>query len=186
MILDKQLFRNYNELYELILCCYKDISILKAFEKLQKEKSNLYNMVPHISNHFVVLVQKDLALTLWKIYYDVDSNANTVSKFRNTINKLLRDSDCERRLVKKEKINKSIENKLKVLRRQFLAHTDMKRNDSRIKICELKELLDVICREFNRVCDAIDDDRVVNISEINIGWQDMSCYMELLALYNKK
>lgn len=170
----------------MILCCYKDISILKAFEKLQNEKIDLYNMVPHISNHFVVLVQKDLALTLWKIYYDTDSKANTVPKFRNTINKLLRDSGCEGKQVKQEKINKSIEDKLKAVRRQFLAHVDMKRNDSRIEICELKELLDIICREFNRVCDVIDDDKISQISEINIRWQDMNCYVELLVLYNRK
>ncbi len=186
MILENQLFRNYNELYELILCCYKDISILKAYEKLQKEKSDLYNMVSHISNHFVLLVQKDLALTLWKIYYDTDSNANTVPKIRNAINKLLRDSGCECKQVKQEKINKSTEDKLKMLRRQFLAHVDMKRNNNRIEICELKELLDAICREFNNVCDVVDDDRIVNISEINIGWQDMNCYAELLVLYAKE
>lgn len=186
MILDKQLFRNYNELYELILCCYKDISILKAYEKLQNEESDSYNMVSHISNHFVLLVQKDLALTLWKIYYDTDSDANTVPKFRNAINKFLRDSGCECKQVKPEKINKSIEDKLKMMRRQFLAHVDMKRNGSKIEICELKELLDVICREFNSVCEVIDDDRIVNISEINIGWQDMNCYAELLVLYSQK
>lgn len=186
MILENQLFRNYNELFELILCCYKDISILKAYEKLQKEKSDLYNMVSHISNHFVLLVQKDLALTLWKIYYDTDSNANTVPKFRNAINKLLRDSSCECKQVKQEKINKSTEDKLKMLRRQFLAHVDMKRNNNRIEICELKELLDTICREFNNVCDVVDDDRIDNISEINIGWQDMNCYAELLVLYAKE
>lgn len=186
MILDKQLFRNYNELYELILCCYKDISVLKAYEKLQNEKIDSYNMVSHISNHFVLLTQKDLALTLWKIYYDTDPNANTIPKFRNVINKLLRDSDCECKQVKQEKINKNTEDKLKMLRRQFLAHVDMERNNNRIEICELKELLDVICREFNRVCDVIDDDKIDNISEINIGWQDMICYTELLALYNPK
>ena len=67
-----------------------------------------------------------------------------------------------------------------------MAHVDMERNNNRIEICELKELLDVICREFNRLCDVIYDDKIDNISEINIGWQDMICYTELLALYNLK
>ena len=185
MILEQQLFRNYNELYELILCCYKDVSILQEYDKLQKEKSDLYNMALNISNHFVRLVQKDLALTLWKIYYDTNKNANTVSKFRNAINKLLQDSDREFKPVKKEKTNKSIENKLIMMRREFLAHADMKRDSSKIVICELKELLDLICSEFNRVCDVIDDNRIGNISE-NIEWQDMACRTELLALYDQK
>ena len=62
----------------------------------------------------------------------------------------------------------------------------MKRNNNTIEICELKELLDTICREFNNVCDVVDDDRIDNISEINIGWQDMNCYAELLVLYAKE
>ena len=61
----------------------------------------------------------------------------------------------------------------------------MTRSDSIIKICELKDVLDDICREFNRVCDVIDDDRVVKISEINIGLQEMTCYKELLSLYHE-
>ena len=179
MILDKQLFRNYNELYELILCCYKDVSILQEYEKLQKEKRDWYNVAPNVSNYFVRLVQKDLASTLWKIYYDT----NTVSKFRNTINESLRNSDCRYETVKKERTNRSTENKLKAMRHQFLAHADMKRDSSKIDICELTELLEAICREFNKVCDVIDDDKFAGISEINIGVQDMNYRMELLALY---
>ena len=72
-----------------------------------------------------------------------------------------------------------------MMRREFLAHADMKRDSSKIEISELKELLDLICSEFNRVCDVIDDDRIVNISE-NIEWQDAACRTELLALYDQK
>lgn len=170
----------------LILSCYKDTAILKAYKKLQDEKSDLYNDLSDISNHLILLSQKDLALTLWKIYCDTDENANTISKFRNSINKLLRDNGCECQQVKKEKIDKSIENKLKKMRHKFLAHTDMRRNNSRIEMCELKEFLDGICTEFNRICDVIDDHRVESISEKKIAWQDMIFYTELLALYNPK
>ncbi len=183
MILDQQLFRNYNELYTLILNCYKYNSILKAYEKMQKEKSDLYNRVPHISNCFVLLVQKDLALTLWKIYYDKDPNANTVPRFRNTINELLRDSGCNDKQIKQEKINKSTKNKLTTLRKKYLAHVDMKRNDNRIEIRELEELLNGICRDFNRVCDVIDNDQISNISQMNIDLQHMYYYTELFVLY---
>lgn len=185
MILNEQLFRNYNELYESILRCYQEISVLEAYETMQKQQMDLYKRVCHISNLFVLLSQKDLALTIWKIYLDTNTNANTVAKFRNTINTLLKNSGYEDRTVKKEKINKNIVNKLTMMRRQFLAHTDEMRGDSIIQICELKNLLDDICREFNRVCDVIDDDRVAKISEINIGLQEMTCYKELFSLYHE-
>lgn len=186
MKLDKQLFRNYNELYTLILWCYKDISILEAYERLQNKKKDLYNTAPHISNHFIVLLQKDLALTLWKIYCDTDTNANTVPHFRNAINKLLRDSGCKEKQIKQGKINKGIVEVLKKLRCQFLAHVDMKRNDSKISICDLKNLLNTIYNEFNKVCDIIDDERVAKISDIVIGVQEMNYYPELLLLYEQK
>lgn len=185
MILNEQLFRNYNELYESILRCYQEISVLEAYETLQKQQMDLYKRVCHISNLVVLLSQKDLALTIWKIYLDTNQNANTVAKFRNKINTFLKNSGYENKTVKKEKINKIIVNKLTMMRRQFLAHTDMTRSDSIIKICELKDVLDDICREFNRVCDVIDDDRVVKISEINIGLQEMTCYKELFSLYHE-
>lgn len=185
MILNEQLFRNYNELYESILRCYQEISVLEAYEMLQKQQMDLYKRAFHISNLVVLLSQKDLALTIWKVYFDTNKNANTVAKFRNTINTLLKNSGCEDKTVKKEKINKIVLNKLMMMRRQFLAHTDMKRSDSIIKICELKDVLDDICREFNGVCDVIDDDRVVKISEINIGLQEMTCYKELFSLYHE-
>ena len=103
MILNEQLFRNYNELYESILRCYQENSVLVAYETLQKQQMDLYKRVCHISNLVVLLSQKDLALTIWKIYLDTNTNANTVAKFRNTINTLLKNSGCEDKTVKKEK-----------------------------------------------------------------------------------
>ena len=69
------------------------------------------------------------------------------------------------------------------MRREFLAHTDMKRKSSKIEICELEELLDAIYREFKGVYDVIGDNRITNISEIDIELQDMNCRRELLSLY---
>lgn len=185
MELDGQLFRNYNELYALIMCCYKDVSLIDAYGRLQKEKRDSYEGVSDISNHFVLLMQKDLALTLWKIYCDCDSNANTVPKFRNDINESLRNSGFLQKQVKTEKAKKSIEDKLNMMRRKFLAHTDMKRDSSKIEICELKEMLDTICSGFNKVCDVIDDDSIVGISKEDIDLQNMICSTELFALYEQ-
>ena len=83
--LDNQTYRNYNELYDMILQCYRNISILNVYKELQTEKTETYNMYSNISNHIIRLVQKDLALTIWKMYFDTDTKANTIPKFRNTI-----------------------------------------------------------------------------------------------------
>lgn len=182
MELEGQLFRNYNELYALIMCCYKDFSLIEAYGRLQKEKKDSYERVANISNHFVVLMQKDLALTLWKIYCDNDPNANTVPKFRNAI---LRNSSSTQKQVEKVKTKNDIEDKLKMMRRQFLAHTDMNRSGSKIEICELKEMLDTICGVFNKVCEVIDNDRIIGISKEDIDLQNMICITELFALYEQ-
>lgn len=184
--MEEQLCRNYNELYSLILQCYKDISILDGYKKLQTKRTELYNMVPNISNHIVRLIQKDLALTIWKIYFDTNPNANTIPKFRNIINNQLRNSGNECKQVKKEKLDEDFTSKLVSMRKQFLAHADMTRNDSKIEISDLKGVLDAICKEFNNVCSVVDDERITGISEINIGLQDMNYQVELLALYSRE
>lgn len=184
--LNEQLFRNYNELYSLIEQCYKDISMLDGYKELQTERTEWYNTALNISNHIVRLLQKDLALTIWKIYFDLDPNANTIPKFRNAINNELRNSGNAHKQVKKENLDSSFTCKLLSMRKKFLAHTDMKRNDSRIEISDLKDILDTICKEFNNVCNVIDDERVNGILDMEIGIQNMMCRIELSKLYSQE
>lgn len=186
MILEGQLLRNYNELYELILYCYKNFFILEEYKKLQENKNDLYINSSYISNHFILLAQKELALTLWKIYCDKNPNSNTVPKFRNAINKLLRECGCTDKQIEKENRNSNFENILNEMRQKFLAHTDMKRTDNKIAISGLKRLLDVVCIEFNKVCDIIDDEKIHNISKGVIDREKVQCYFGLYALYNSK
>ena len=137
----------------------------------------------NISDQFIFLLQKDLELTLWKIYYDNDSKANTIPKFRNTVNDMLRNCNCPDKQVKKQKGNRKTEETVKIMRRQFLAHTDMTRDDSRIEVSDMSELLDVMCKEFNCICEVVDDDQVVGMSKNEIGKQKYSCRRQLLSLY---
>ena len=166
MKFNEQFYRNYNELYTMIKQCYCEVAILEAYIELQKDRPDLYNKVINISNQFVFLLQKDLELTLWKIYYDNDSKANTIPKFRNTVNDILRNCNCPDKQVKKQKGNRKTEETVKIMRRQFLAHTDMTR--------------------FNCICEVVDDDQVIGISENEIGKQKYSCQMQLLSLYIQK
>lgn len=182
--LDEQLYRNYNELYFLIMQCYKDVSILKVYMELQTKKLELYNIAPHISNHIVRSTQKELALTLWKIYFDKNPKANTIPKFRNLINEKIQQHDNKDKQIEKAKINKDVEVKLNLMRREFLAHVDMTRSDSRIEISDLSDLLDIMCKEFNNICSVVNDKSVNSISEISVGLQDMTLRGELLVLYN--
>ena len=182
--LDEQLYRNYNELYSLIIQCYKDVSILKVYMELQAKECEVYSMTPNVTNHIVKATQMELALTLWKMYFDNDSKANTIPKFRNSINGKLHTYGIKGQRINRSKIKKEIEDNLNLLRRQFLAHADMTRSDNRIEMSDLFNLLDVMYKEFNCICSVIDDDRVSGISEENIGLQDMEIQVELLALYN--
>jgi hypothetical protein len=85
--------------------------------------------------------------------------------------------------VKKQKGNRKTEETVKIMRRQFLAHTDMTRDDSRIEVSDMSELLDVMCKEFNCICEVVDDDQVVGMSKNEIGKQKYSCRRQLLSLY---
>lgn len=184
MRLDDKLWRNYNELYDLILCCYRDVSILKVYETLQEENNDFLKMTPKNSKYYVLLLQKDLVLTLWKLYCDNDKNAETIQKFRNDIKKKDRSIELE----KLEIINPNTIRKIEQMRNQYLAHTDMTRKGSRIEIAELKKMLDTICREFNKVSKAIGDDRIKNseILKAEIDLQVIGYEHELRLIYNQK
>lgn len=184
--LDNQTYRNYNELYDMILQCYRNISILNVYKELQTEKTETYNMYSNISNHIIRLVQKDLALTIWKMYFDTDTKANTIPKFRNTINNRLREFDNGHKKIYKSKFNADTIKKLECMRMKFLAHTDMTRSNNRIEISDLMEILDTMCNEFNNICSVIEDERVNGITDVNIGFQNMIYQAELLTLYSKE
>ncbi|CCZ27683.1 unknown [Firmicutes bacterium CAG:194] len=183
MKLSNQLFRNYSELADIILHCYKDLVILDFYRTLQIGDKEKYCKSININNHFVVLLQKDLALSLWKICFDNDPKANTVSKFRNNINKLLREDGRAVDQVKKEVISQEVKNDIINMRKQFLAHTDMTRKNSRLEIKKLSELLESIRAEFNNVCDAINDENVKRISDMELGKNEMSYTIEMVSIY---
>ena len=69
------------------------------------------------------------------------------------------------------------------MRKQFLAHTDMTRKNSRLEIKKLSELLESIRAEFNNVCDAINDENVKRISDIELGKNEMSYTIEMVSIY---
>ena len=174
MILDEQLFRNYNELKKMILQGYQDVAILNSFEQMRKNQDEFPETVKGVANHFIVLCQKDLALTIWKIKLDTNPNANTVSQFRGKIGQELRKSDPTAGRIKKYNLDSTLETELTNMRKRYLAHTDMTRGDSQIKISELESALNGIRGEFNATCNVIDDDRVQQITEgeiarVNIG-----------------
>lgn len=183
MRLDEQLLRNYNELADNILSCYKDVAILSNYQRMQVEQSAIYTTFGNFNNHCVLLLQKDLALTVWKIYFDTNPNANTVRKFRNSINLLLRKLNADGVQVKKESINKKFEKTMLNMRKQFLAHCDMTREDSRLEISSIKETLDTIRTEFNNVCNAIDDENVKYISDIELEIIEMTYAIEMASLF---
>lgn len=185
MVLEGQLIKNYNELYKIILDCYKDVFILERYKKLEDEKNEMYVESACISTHFVFLAQKDLALTLWKIYCDIDSKSNTIPKFRNDINDKLRESGYIDKQVEKKNKNGYIENELNRIRQKFLAHTDINRTDSRIKISELNYLLSRVLEEFNDVCEVIDNKDINRISQATIDLEKLRCNIALNVLYER-
>lgn len=184
--LDEQLIRNYNELYSLIMQCYRDVSILEFYMELQAKEFELYKRLPNIGNHIVRSTQMELALTLWKVYFDKDSKANTIPKFRNSINSKLLDCGNGGKKIRREKIAKDVEEKMNLIRMKFLAHADMTRSNSRIEISDLSKLLAIMCKEFNNICSVIDDERVNSISETKVALQDIILRDELQKLYNLK
>ena len=59
----------------------------------------------------------------------------------------------------------------------------MTREDSRLEISSIKETLDTIRAEFNNVCNAIDDENVKYISDIELGIIEMTYAIEMASLF---
>ena len=186
MILDEQLFRNYNELKKMILQGYQDVAILNSFEQMRKNQDEFPETVKGVANHFIVLCQKNLALTIWKIKLDTNPNANTVSQFRRRIGQELRKSDSTAGRIKKYNLDSTLETELTNKRKKYLAHTDMTRGDSKIKISELESALIGIRGEFDATCNVIDDDRVRQITEGEIAGISIGTGIGMNVIFHKR
>lgn len=155
------------ELRAVILQCYADIILLETFDKLSDiEKGSSF-----IEFHLSYIVKMDLALNVYKICIDKNKSANTIPKLVNCVNRDFKD-DKMFEPIKKNKMDKLLENELKEMRSTFIAHLDINHNNKSIQINSIKTVVMNAKEDYNKVCDC---DKLPLLKEYRIN--DKELYM---------
>lgn len=147
MVTNEKYFNLYDELYGLLLRAYYDVYSLKEIECYNESIKNGDNVLIkssfNVMSHICELLKADLGLIIWKVFSDTNSKANTLrslcSKLRNISLEQSLNLVLPRLGLPSE--FRSVEFRLSVLRKTFLAHNDKDKLHTSVKLDELIRLL---------------------------------------------
>ena len=154
---------------------YQALAILSALDRI-KSRINSNDHRFSIIKYLCESAKIDLALSIWKIYFDTDKDANTVKHLESF---LRRNGYQIKGNTKLSSRSKKIEYKLNRMRNTYLAHLDKDQSQISIKIADLESVFLEIVEMVNSLCDKSIDDRVQPISEISTGLLKMNTEIAL-------
>ena len=165
---DEEYYKRINNIYSLLVKAYMDKYILESIEHFKKEKQDkqeknsfFYNNTVFTLIHICELAKADLALELWKMYYDNKAQANTIKQLKNYLN-----SEYKLRLKIVETQNIKDARKLVVdARHGFIAHNFMDSENVKVNIKDLLNALEDIRSTFNQMCLQEVDSRVQPLTD---------------------
>jgi len=182
----------FYELRYVILQCYMDLEILYGIERFNDiiKKKQVSASEIDVARHICELVKSNLAMSIWKSYFDNNKDANTISHLRNEIAMFLKEQDSKINLPKRQK-NKIIDQLRKPLckmRNELLAHQDSERVIDKILIKDLSEMTNVLVAELNDISNhelLINELKPIKTSEIELAKLNASMGIELLISANR-
>lgn len=167
LLVKEEYFSRYNELYYLILRGYIDYSCINIISNSSNAVRNSQpffdSAVHNVLGHICEVLKSDLALTLWKVYYD-DHGASTVGQLKKFFYTTLKKAPR----AEPQAINEKQKQKVGQIRSEFLAHNLLNKSGVEITLAELKEQLDEAKSFLNILCDPTIDPRVKEISDTNL------------------
>lgn len=138
--------RRFEELKYLLEKAFIDVCLLRELEKMK--------LVNNIVGHIYELVKSDLALIVWKMYYDTNPKANTLKHLHSFVKNKFGEVVSPRDLPKM-----SIANNLTVtgkqiesIRKSFLAHNDIDKKHASVNISQMIEIVDSLQVILNGLC----------------------------------
>jgi len=161
------------ELYHLILKAYIDKALLEAIEmnnsvikqSLMVMERRSFNVLGHICE----LIKSDLALTIWKVYFDNDGKAGTLKKLSRLLRNSFNTATDNNHFAKLSKKYSGIQLELNILRNEFLSHNDQRKSGAKIELSDLYSVLDELKEMYNSLCDTSVDKRVRKITPQDTG-----------------
>lgn len=147
--INEEYSQRYWNLFDLLQQAYMDRYLLEEIVNYTEDikqyegayKTKAYSVLGHIS----ALLKKDLCLVIWKVYCDGDNRANTIQ----ALNRYLMPITGKHYKTKISKDIRPLEETLKTMRRQWLAHNDQQQDDLSIPTTDLYRVLDEICELLN-------------------------------------
>ena len=77
----------YTGILELLISGYYDSFMLQAIDEIRPESKDYVGVSFKMLRHISELLKRDLALVIWRIYFDSDSKANTVRQLNGYLRK---------------------------------------------------------------------------------------------------
>lgn len=141
------------------------VGILRCLGQFSEVDINRRDPRYKIIIHLCELAKRDLVLTVWKLYFDSDSKANTVRSLKRYLYSIGYKKDCKMKLSKEVSL---IEKPLRKLRSEYLAHIDSNIDYNTVSIELVVKAFYEIVEMAKCLCDANIDDRAKPISDISI------------------
>ena len=157
---DEEYYKKQSNIYSLLFQAYMDKYFLESVEhfkaNIPPKTTGLINNAIFVVAHICELAKKDLALTLWKTYYDDSGDANTVKQLNRY---LFMNHQIKYKIVETENI-KRIRSTLSSLRHGFIAHNLMDNDGRELQVMDIISALEDIRKIFNDLCFNTIDSRV--------------------------
>lgn len=147
--IDEEYYERQSNIYSLLFRAYLDKFFLDSVDyfksNIPAERSAEINNAVFAVSHICELTKNDLALTLWKAFYDDSNDANTVKKMNRY---LFGHYGFKYKVIETENIKK-IRPLLKAARHGFIAHNLMDDTGRTLQITDLSNALEDVRTIFN-------------------------------------
>ncbi len=182
---NEEYYDRYTELQDLVLRAYIDVlsleEITSAVGTNQDSHIEMLDVSINALGHICELLKADMALTIWKIYYESYGWANNIGN----LNRDFFAPRGERRETKLPKDLKTYKAPIQTLRKEYLAHNSAEKSGTSISVQALRAVLDAIKDLLNGLCDPTLDSRVEPVTESALYTLDINVKLGLGTVIRK-
>lgn len=172
-------YSRYEDLCNEVGRAYCAVHVLDFLNRVQNVKFNSDDYRYKIIDYLNYLSKQDLCLTVWKIYFDESTKANTVKRLHEYLHSIGVEKKIKLKLSPETKqIRESVNN----MRKKYIAHLDVDRDDQSVNMELLTKAFLEIVKMLKGLYDPSIDDRVKEISELTISVENFKTNIGLTAI----
>lgn len=174
---------NANNLQSQLLRAYTDKNLLATLESCSF-KDKLNSQTSFVLNHLCELLKHDFISMIWKINYDTDNEANTLTHLNSDICNVKNiDILPIKKLPKKYKhIGKLVKN----ARHKVISHNSQTQYNNTVPFKIPLEIIDLLIAIYNSICKQHKElSPITNTILVNISISTATGFASLLSQYNE-